>query len=236
MDLYEGDGQPLADNEDVDQRHPHGPPSYEVAAKHRAKEHRMRSLHLSPGMMPSQAPRGDDVLMMRAIAGVMRGAQDGDLPLFAWTLGLPQPALLAMVAQCFPELGELAPLPSEHYANFLNGVPDRFHELVALLNAHRSPGESEAHTDWLARAIAAASFGDRHLWEGLGLSGRDALSHLLARYFEPLYQRNTTNMRWKKFIYSELGARHGDPGLQPPDCSQCDHFPLCFPDVDTKRH
>ena len=42
--------------------------------------------------------------MCRAIGGVLRNAQNGELPLYAWTLGLPQDELLAMLHHWAMEL------------------------------------------------------------------------------------------------------------------------------------
>lgn len=168
-------------------------------------------------------------LMVRAIAGVLRNAQDGELPLFAWTLGLPQPALLAVVEHCFPELGALESMSQQQYAAIVATVPDEFRALAALLLAHRSSDIDPQRADWLAHAIAAASLGSRHLWQDLGLTGRDAVCSLLERYFQPLYRRNTRNLKWKRFLFAELGALQGKHGLQPPKCHDCNEFPVCFP-------
>lgn len=171
-------------------------------------------------------------LMVRAIAGVLRNAQDGELPLFAWTLGLPQPALSAMVARCFPELGTLEWLPQQQYAAIVDAAPGEFRDLAAMLLANRSATADLQHADWLAHAIAAASLGSRHLWQDLGLTGRDAVCRLLEQYFAPLYRRNTQNLKWKRFLFAELGALQGRHDLQPPKCHDCAEFPVCFPISD----
>lgn len=168
--------------------------------------------------------------LTRAIAGVLRHAQEGELPLFAWTLGLPQPALLELLVDCFPELEPLQTMPSPHYQTLLDTVPADFAALVELLLAHRTPGADARQADWLARAIAAAGFGGRHLWADLGLTGRDEVSGLIERYFQPLFERNTRNLKWKRFIFAELGAWQGREGLRPPGCRYCEQFGQCFPD------
>lgn len=168
-------------------------------------------------------------LVTKAIAGVLRHAQEGELPLFAWTLGLPQPALLDMLASCFPELEPLEAMPPPHYQALLDTAPDDFAALVELLRANQTPNAEARQADWLARAIAAASFGGRHLWADLALSDRDEVSALMAHYFQPLFARNTRNIKWKRFIFAELGKRQGRDGLRPPGCSHCDQFQTCFP-------
>lgn len=167
-------------------------------------------------------------LLRRAIAGVIKHAQDGELPLFAWTLGLPQEKLWGLLAQCFPKLGRLDFLPEWGYAIFLRAVPPIFHDLTALLLAHRDRNLDTNHADGLARAIAAASLGERHLWQDLGLNGRDDVAALLECYFPTLFARNTADLKWKRFLFAELGAAQGRPDLLPPGCGKCDQFPICF--------
>ncbi|SME99223.1 nitrogen fixation protein NifQ [Pseudogulbenkiania subflava] len=165
----------------------------------------MSALSPSTATVPP-VPRDESALLDRAIAGVLRHAQDGDLPLFAWTLGLPQPALLAMLAQRFPELDRLEPMPEPDYASVRAATPAGFAELVALLGAHRAPDVPEAEAEWLAHAVAAACFGERPLSEDLGLSGREAVSRLLERYFPSLSRRNPARRSWKPFLFAELAA------------------------------
>ena len=187
--------------------------------------------HRSPVAIGSERLPGRDAgnLATRAIANVLRHAQDGELPLFAWTLGLPQPALLAMIEQCFPELGSLEPMPQHEYAAIERAVPTAFRDLAQLLFAHRSAGGDEQLAGWLARTIAAASFGCRHLWQDLGLPDRSAVSTLLNKHFQALYRRNSQNLKWKRFLFAELGTAQGNPGMKPPECDKCDQFRLCFP-------
>lgn len=167
-------------------------------------------------------------MVARAVAGVMRNAQSGDLPLFAWTLGLPQTELLQLVVTLFPELGALVPLAAYEYAILLRGRPADFDALVAVLLAHRAPGIDRRHARWLAHAIAGAAQGERHLWQDLGLASRSELSNLLARHFPTLHARHAVDMKWKRFLYAELGAAQGRPGLRPPGCGKCAQFTLCF--------
>ena len=82
----------------------------------------MRSL---PIAQPPVDSRGSG-LMVAAIAGVLRNAQDGELPLFSWTLGLPQAQLAALVKHCFPELGRLELMPEPQYAVIVDAAPGEF--------------------------------------------------------------------------------------------------------------
>lgn len=170
----------------------------------------------------------------RAIAAVMRGGQEGRLPLFAWTLGLSQDELLRMVAQCFPELPPLEPLTATQYAAVHASVPAHFHDLVGLLLAHSTQKTIEPPVRWLAHALACACFGNQHLWEDLELEGRAAVSQLLEKHFAALHQANTEHLRWKHFLFARLGAALGIANLRPPGCHQCDRFAQCFP-ADAQR-
>ncbi|UDM16828.1 nitrogen fixation protein NifQ [Vogesella sp. XCS3] len=169
-------------------------------------------------------------LLRRSLAAVLRGAQDGNLPLFTWTLGLSQEQLLGMLAEIFPELASgLEPLPDTQYAHFLLTTPVDFTDLVNMLCTQRSVSTDSKLGEWLARVIAAASFGNRHLWQDMGLSGREEVDELLATCFLPLYQGNAANLKWKRFLFSELGKSKGLVALRPPGCQHCDHFLICFP-------
>lgn len=68
-------------------------------------------------------------------------------------------------------------------------------EWLWAYRTHNSP-----LTRAVCAAIACASMRPRHLWEELGLAGRDPLNRLLAGHLHALYRRNVTHMGWKKFI------------------------------------
>ena len=173
-------------------------------------------------------------LMVRAIHGTLRNAQEGEIPLFAWTLGLTQPAYQAMLAQCLPDLTEV-PLSAQQHAELGHNTPPDFALLAQLLYSHRSPDADPLHADWLARAIAAACFGNRHLWQDLELSGRDDVSFLMRGYFASLHELNGQSLKWKHFLFMELGLQRGQPGLRPPNCERCDNYSLCFPPRRVER-
>jgi hypothetical protein len=80
-----------------------------------------------------------------------------------------------------------------------------------------------------AGAIASASFGSQHLWQDLGLAGREEVTYLLESYFPNLASRNVNNFKWKKFLFMELGIAIGVKNLRPPKCKGCDQFKVCFP-------
>jgi nitrogen fixation protein NifQ len=110
----------------------------------------------------------------------------------------------------------------------LAGAPPALAQLVALMLDNCSVAVDAQSARWPAHAIATAGFGQRHLWEDLNLSGRQDVSALLQHYFEPLYRRNTQNLKWKRFLFEELGAARGLAGLRPPGCRHCEEFSQCF--------
>ena len=83
---------------------------------------------------------------------------------------------------------------------------------------------------WLAAMIARRSMEPNHLWEDLGLRERSELTRLLTRHFAPLANRNTKNMRWKRFFYRMLCEDDGFVMCTTPVCTQCRDFDLCFGD------
>ena len=144
----------------------------------------MDSRDVAPSL-PQSNPDADAVpdLLRRAVSGVLRNAQNGDLPLFAWTLGMPQPELLALLARLFPEVDPVESMPDAQYQKLLRMCPPDFAAMLTLLLANRNPVQPERLTRWLAHAIAAACYGERELWEDLDLGGRDDLGQLLQQYF-----------------------------------------------------
>lgn len=170
--------------------------------------------------------QGDPDLAAQATAGVLRHAREGDLPLFAWTLGLHHNAWLTMLNRYFPALKALQPAA---HAAIEKTTPEIFRQLAALLFDQRSKAVDAARADGLARVLAAACLGNRHLWMDLGLQGRADVSVLLSAWFPALHAKNVHNLKWKRFLFAELAAQRGIPEIVPPDCSRCDEFPICFP-------
>ena len=117
----------------------------------------MDSRDVAPSL-PQSNPDADAVpdLLRRAVSGVLRNAQNGDLPLFAWTLGMPQPELLALLARLFPEVDPVESMPDAQYQKLLRMCPPDFAAMLTLLLANRNPEQPERLTRWLAHAIAAA--------------------------------------------------------------------------------
>ncbi len=103
---------------------------------------------------------------------------------------------------------------------------DEFADLYALLMAHRRDDSDESR--WLACSVATACLGNNHLWQDMGLPNREVLSELLRRYFTTLHDKNSGNMKWKKFFYKQLCERAEVNLCKAPSCGVCVDYLLCF--------
>lgn len=122
-------------------------------------------------------------LMFRAIRGVIRNAEKGDLPLFARTLGLPPDQYRAMQAHYFPEYPATDQLSQPRYALVQTSMPNDFPRVLSkVLNLGLDSDERQPKL-WLAHAIASAAYGEQVLWESMELANGLQLQSLLAEYF-----------------------------------------------------
>lgn len=153
-------------------------------------------------------------LFAQMIAGRQLG--EGCLP---GDLGLGAGPFVALAAACFPgpapSLAGDAPEPIPEW--------DDIRRLLLDHRARRSPGEL-----WMATIVATACAGRDHLWQDLGLAGRDQLSRLMETNFPSLARQNTGDMKWKKFIYKQFCARDGIYVCPAPSCSACADYAKCF--------
>jgi nitrogen fixation protein NifQ len=89
-----------------------------------------------------------------------------------------------------------------------------------------------AGTGTLARAmvkmIARRCQRPNHLWQDLGLGSRRELAALMARHFPRLSERNSQDMKWKKFLYRMICSSTGFSLCVAPVCSECADFDDCF--------
>lgn len=81
---------------------------------------------------------------------------------------------------------------------------------------------------WFALIVAVACQANTHLWQDLGLNSRQELNRLLRLNFPGLAQRNTDNMKWKKFIYKQLCLAEGVYTCRVPSCQVCPDYQDCF--------
>ena len=106
---------------------------------------------------------------------------------------------------------------------------DEIDDLMGLLRDHADPAAgSAAALEAVAWSIACASLGDQHLWQDLGLPSRRELSALIGHWFPRLAERNTHNMKWKKFFYRQLCLREELLICKAPTCGVCTDYALCF--------
>lgn len=84
----------------------------------------------------------------------------------------------------------------------------------------------------LSRMIARRSLRPNHLWQDLGLANRGELSMLMERHFPRLAQRNSADMKWKKFFYRMMCTSEGFRLCAAPVCTECDDFDNCFGSED----
>lgn len=142
-------------------------------------------------------------------------------------LGLSAPALDRLLRRYFPRATGLGTFAEAGNNAACPALPvDEFDDLRALLMAHRR--EDNEETQWLACAMATACLGDNHLWQDMGLPDRDTLSLLIRRHFTMLYEKNTGNMKWKKFFYKQLCEQAEVNLCKAPSCKVCTDYVLCF--------
>ena len=167
-------------------------------------------------------------VLTQAFAGAVRTAfASGTFP--ALLFGLSEQQFRCLLDRYFPgawlELFAMAvlsdadaPCPAFHQ--------EEMQDLIALFLEHRSSEREE--TTWLAYVIAAGCMGGNHLWQDLGLTGRQALSDLLRQNFTTLHDRNSGNMKWKKFFYKQLCDRAEVNLCKAPSCQVCNDYRQCF--------
>lgn len=105
---------------------------------------------------------------------------------------------------------------------------DEIEELMALLQSHAAPQADPDLVQAVACALACASLGHNHLWQDLYLPSRTELSALLTEWFPTLAERNTQNMKWKKFFYKQLCERAEINICKSPTCNVCTDYAVCF--------
>lgn len=140
-------------------------------------------------------------------------------------LGLSRSDLSALVCRYF---SHAAPLLLTRWSDIGGDDPASLEEpdLRALLLEHRA--DESLKEVWLAHIIARRALEPNHLWQDLGLSSRADLKRLMARHFPTLSQKNSQDMKWKKFFYRELCQREGLLLCKSPVCSVCSDFQDCF--------
>lgn len=142
-------------------------------------------------------------------------------------VGLSADDLALLFARWFPDLRHLVLAWSPVNAGEEEVEVGAVRGLLLLNSA--TPGDDGR---WLARMVARRAVEPNHLWEDLGLRNRGELMRLMQRHFTPLYERNTRNMRWKRFFYRQLCEDDGFLMCATPVCTDCNDFELCFGEED----
>jgi nitrogen fixation protein NifQ len=155
-----------------------------------------------------------------------------------------RPLLASLIAgQVFAEgclpahLGLGVARHAQMLADYFPGAPPRaserntpdipeFADLQKLLLDHRA-GVRDCEY-WIADIVATACAGSDHLWQDLGLSSRAELTRLLWVNFPELAKENSSDMKWKKFLYRRFCASEGIYVCPAPSCSQCRDYARCF--------
>jgi nitrogen fixation protein NifQ len=106
---------------------------------------------------------------------------------------------------------------------------DEVTDLVALLIEHAdAEAGSAADRRAVAESLAIGCLGDNHLWQDLQLPSRRELSALINHWFPALAEKNTHDMKWKKFLYKQLCEREALFICKAPSCAVCSDRPNCF--------
>ena len=183
--------------------------------------------NLSREQLMAYARRPDDLFTQAFAATVKKAFSQGRPP--ALQFGLSETQFSCLVERYFPgagrELFVLAEICDEN-TPCPAFCEDEIQDLAALLLEHRANDRDETH--WLAYAIAMGCMGGNHLWQDMGLSGRQALSDLLRQNFTALHDQNTGNMKWKKFFYKQLCDRAEVNMCKAPSCQVCNDYRQCF--------
>ncbi|WP_205342720.1 nitrogen fixation protein NifQ [Denitrificimonas caeni] len=136
-------------------------------------------------------------LMFRAVRGVIRRAQSGDLPLFACTLGLPFDQYLAMMAYYFPEHLADDECSEARFTLLQANMPADFSRVLDKILSLCADAENPQLTQWLAHAIASAAYGEQALWESMELANALQLQALLACRFPQWSMLKCGVMGWQ---------------------------------------
>jgi nitrogen fixation protein NifQ len=182
---------------------------------------------LLTGCHPADAAVDDDFSFDRHVLASILAVAAMEEGAVAARAGLTAADLVSLMAQWFPVAGGsgIAWFTQDKDKDIDD---DEVAMVRDLLLAHRS---SEGDVGrWLAAMIARRAMEPNHLWEDLGLRDRSELTRLLSRHFVPIANRNTQNMRWKRFFYRALCESDGFVMCTTPVCTECRDFDLCFGD------
>ncbi len=171
----------------------------------------------------SERSNGSDLadLVARMLASQAAGL--GDMP---QRLGLTRIQFAHLLQQLF-NLDESSDF--EQYGGELDLSRSPEHEdLRNLFLEHTLEGMTQETAEWVADMLVAGCMGGDHLWQDLGLWSRKDLTALIRSAFAPLADKNTQDMKWKKFFYKQLCVREGVYACRAPSCQVCADYSNCF--------
>ncbi len=186
-------------------------------------------------MADSVGEREDNHFFACVIAARSSDTPDEKLPA---SLGLDKNAFLALLSTRFPtafyswKRSDDPDSPNSLMNQAGMGIGDvmaaeELKDIRSLLLEHRTSGRVEEN--WIASILAATALRSSHLWEDLGLMGRQEVSQTINRNFPSLGRLNLgSKMRWKKFFYRKLCEKNGLNICRSPNCQSCDEYSTCF--------
>jgi nitrogen fixation protein NifQ len=139
-------------------------------------------------------------------------------------LGLPSAAFQQLVDSYFPDRPLSDFKPTGKTADFSRMLEKD--DLQQLLM--RYARDDSEQTQSIAAIIVTACLGDDHLWQDLGLWNRAQLTQLLRYNFAELAEKNSHDMKWKKFIYKQLCEAEGLFVCRAPSCGVCIDYQKCY--------
>ncbi len=160
-------------------------------------------------------------LVARMLASQVSGM--GDMP---QRLGLSRHQFAKLLQQlyCLDDSSSF-----DQYGSELDLSRSPEHEdLRNLYLEHTAPGISLQTAEWVADILVAGCMGGDHLWQDMGFWSRKDLSAIIRFAFAPLADKNTQDMKWKKFFYKQLCVREGVYACRAPSCQVCVDYANCF--------
>lgn len=168
---------------------------------------------------------GTELFDMHVAASILAiaalDARQDDVPLSDRS-GLDSRETRALFMMLFP--GAIDALEAETLRDIEIGDDESALRDILWMNS----GEASTLQRLLARMVARRCLRPNHLWQDLGLGHRGELNMLMRRHFPRLAERNSQDMKWKKFFYRMMCSSSGFSLCLAPVCSECDDFDACF--------
>jgi nitrogen fixation protein NifQ len=160
----------------------------------------------------------------RALWSILLRGVAGDIPHLA--CGFRAGEFNRVFERFYPDVESEMFVPSVQDIESFEERRGEFDDLFnLLLDSATRPDEETA---WMARGMAVACLGKNHLWQDMGLPHRKSLSELIRSCFGPLHEKNTGDMKWKKFFYKQICEREGFYLCKSPSCGACVDYNKCF--------